>query len=107
MASHDLPGGTYRVGDLTLTRVGYAGNNGRDFVPVGKLMIQGGVVPKDKASAQGIRDWLRAHPKDGQLWMQKNPRYIFFRELGADAATLPGPSGALGVTLTPTQGAGA
>ena len=23
MASHDLPGGTYRVGDLELTRVGY------------------------------------------------------------------------------------
>jgi hypothetical protein len=23
MASHDLPGGTYRVGDLTLTRIGY------------------------------------------------------------------------------------
>jgi membrane-bound lytic murein transglycosylase A len=92
-----------KLPDGTLTRVGYAGNNGRDFVPVGKLMIQGGVVPKDKASAQGIRDWLRAHPKDGQLWMQKNPRYIFFRELGADAAALPGPSGALGVTLTPMR----
>jgi membrane-bound lytic murein transglycosylase A len=92
-----------KLPDGSITRVGYAGSNGRDFVPVGKLMIQGGAVPKDKASAQGIRDWLKAHPKDGQLWMQKNPRYIFFRELGADAASLPGPSGALGVTLTPTR----
>jgi membrane-bound lytic murein transglycosylase A len=92
-----------KLPDGSLTRVGYAGNNGRDFVPVGKLMIQAGVVPKDKTSAQGIRDWLKAHPKEGQAWMQKNPRYIFFRELGADAASLPGPSGALGVTLTPTR----
>jgi membrane-bound lytic murein transglycosylase A len=92
-----------KLPDGTITRIGYAGNNGQDFVPVGKLMIQGGVVPKDKASAQGIRDWMKAHPKDGQLWMQKNPRYIFFRELGTDAASLPGPSGALGVTLTPTR----
>jgi membrane-bound lytic murein transglycosylase A len=92
-----------RLPDGKITRVGYAGNNGRDFVPVGKLMIQGGVVPKDKASAQGIRDWLKAHPKEGQAWMQKNPRYIFFRELGPDSAALPGPSGALGVTLTPTR----
>jgi len=66
-------------------------------------MIQGGVVPKDKTSAQSIRDWLKAHPREGQGWMQKNPRYIFFHELGADAASLPGPSGALGVTLTPTR----
>lgn len=92
-----------KLPDGSITRVGYAGNNGRDFVPVGRLMIQGGVVPKDKASAQGIRDWLKAHPKEGLAWMQKNPRYIFFRELGADAASLPGPSGALGVTLTPTR----
>jgi membrane-bound lytic murein transglycosylase A len=89
--------------DGKITRVGYAGNNGRDFVPVGKLMLQAGVVPKDKGSAQGIRDWMRANPKEGMAWMQKNPRYIFFRELGADAASLPGPSGALGVTLTPTR----
>ncbi len=92
-----------KLPDGSITRVGYAGNNGRDFVPVGKLMIQGGVVGKDKASAQGIRDWLKAHPKEGLAWMQKNPRYIFFRELGKDAATLPGPSGALGVSLTPTR----
>jgi membrane-bound lytic murein transglycosylase A len=90
-----------KLPDGSITRVGYAGNNGRDFVPVGKLMLQAGVV--QKGTAQGIRDWLKAHPKEGQAWMQKNPRYIFFRELGADAASLPGPSGALGVTLTPTR----
>lgn len=100
---HIQGSGVIRLPDGTITRVGYAGNNGRDFVPIGKLMIQGGVVPKDKASMQSIRDWLRAHPKDGMAWMQKNPRYIFFRELPGDAASLPGPAGALGVTLTPTR----
>jgi membrane-bound lytic murein transglycosylase A len=92
-----------KLPDGTITRVGYAGNNGRDFVPVGRLMLQSGVIPKDKGSAQGIGDWMRAHPKEARTWMQKNPRYIFFRELDAGAAALPGPSGALGVTLTPTR----
>jgi membrane-bound lytic murein transglycosylase A len=35
-------------------------------------------------------------------WMEKNPRYIFFRELPNDVADI-GPMGALGVSLTPTR----
>ena len=35
--------------------------------------------------------------------MQKNPRYIFFREIDGPAATAPGPVGAQGVSLTPMR----
>jgi membrane-bound lytic murein transglycosylase A len=66
-------------------------------------MIQAGVIPKNQASMQSIRDWLRAHPAEATEWMQKNPRYIFFRELDGDSGALTGPSGALGVTLTATR----
>jgi aryl-alcohol dehydrogenase-like predicted oxidoreductase len=46
MASHDLPGGTYRVGDLTLTRVGY-----------GAMQLAGPHVfgpPKDRDAALAV-----------------------------------------------------
>jgi pyridoxine 4-dehydrogenase len=46
MASHDLPGGTYRVGDLTLTRVGY-----------GAMQLAGPGVfgpPKDRDAAIAV-----------------------------------------------------
>jgi membrane-bound lytic murein transglycosylase A len=92
-----------KLTDGTVTRVGYAGNNGRDFVPVARLMIQDGVIRKDQASMQTVRDWLRAHPAEAKAWMQKNPRYIFFRELDTSKGLPAGPSGALGVTLTPTR----
>jgi len=95
--------GLVKLTDGSLTRVGYAGNNGQDFVGVAKLMIQAGLIPKDQASMQSVRAWLKAHPAEAKGWMEKNPRFIFFRELDASGGLPPGPAGALGVTLTPTR----
>jgi membrane-bound lytic murein transglycosylase A len=95
--------GLVRLPDGRKIRIGYAGNNGQDFVPVARLMIQAGLIPKNQASMQSVRDWLRSHPGEAELWMQKNPRYIFFRELAGNSGALSGPSGAMGVTLTPTR----
>ncbi|WP_395015649.1 murein transglycosylase A [Dongia sp.] len=92
-----------KLPDGKITRIGYAGNNGQDFVPVARLMIQEGLIPKGQASMQSVRSWLQAHPAEAQTWMQKNPRYIFFRELDSSAGLPTGPNGALGVTLTPTR----
>ncbi len=76
-------------------RVGYAGNNGQAFVAIGKLMVAEGVIDRKSASMQTIRDWLRANPDKAQAMMNRNPRFIFFREVKEN-----GPVGALGVTLT-------
>jgi membrane-bound lytic murein transglycosylase A len=75
-------------------RVGYAGNNGHGFVAIGKLMIEEGIIDRNKASMQSIRAWLRANPGRAQEIMNRNPRFIFFREVKE------GPVGAMGVTLT-------
>lgn len=75
-------------------RVGYAGNNGHSFVAIGKLMIEEGMVDRNAASMQSIRAWLRANPDRAQEIMNRNPRFIFFREVK------DGPVGAMGVTLT-------
>lgn len=77
-----------------MMRVGYGGNNGHAFVAIGKLMIEEGIIEKGSASMQSIRAWLRANPARAQELMNRNPRFIFFREVKE------GPVGAMGVVLT-------
>jgi len=79
-------------------RIGYAGNNGHAYFPIGRAMVAAGLLQKDAVSLQTIRAWLKAHPADAASWMNKNERYVFFQEI-ADQGM--GPRGALGVPLTP------
>jgi membrane-bound lytic murein transglycosylase A len=78
-------------------RVGYADQNGYPFRSLGRLLIQKGELPPERASMQGIKDWARRHPGKVQRFMNENPSFVFFRELPGD---LPGPIGSLGVPLT-------
>ncbi|MBV9783418.1 MAG: murein transglycosylase A, partial [Acidisphaera sp.] len=91
----DLPGGG-------VARVGYAGQNGRPYVPIGKLLADRGEIPSGQVSEQSIRAWLAAHPAQAAATMDQNPSYVFFREL-ADTPPDQGPPGALGVPLTPVR----
>jgi membrane-bound lytic murein transglycosylase A len=87
--------GIVKLTDGKEMRVGYAGNNGHAFVAIGKVMIEEGVIDRKSASMQTIRAWLRTNPDKAQAMMNRNPRFIFFREVKEN-----GPVGALGVTLT-------
>jgi len=78
-------------------RVGYAEQNGHPFRSLGRLLIDRGEIPPERASMQGIKDWARNNPRRVQDFMNANPSYVFFRELPRD---LTGPIGALGVPLT-------
>ena len=77
-------------------RVGYAGQNGRDYVAIGRLLRDRGILPPGGASMQAIKDWIRANPDQGRALMRENLSYVFFKEL-----TGPGPLGALNVAVTP------
>lgn len=81
--------------DGSVTRVGFAGSNGHSFYAIGRALIAEGLVSREKASMQSIRDWLRANPEKAREVMQRNARYIFFREIEGE-----GPIGAQGVALT-------
>jgi membrane-bound lytic murein transglycosylase A len=83
-------------------RVGYAGQNGRAYVAIGKLMVERGLIPREQVSMQSIRAWLGAHPDKARALMDENPSYVFFRTLG-DVSPDQGPPGALGVKLTPER----
>ncbi|MCK6449977.1 MAG: MltA domain-containing protein [Alphaproteobacteria bacterium] len=94
---HVQGSGKVLLPDGSATRVGFAGHNGHGFVPIGRMLIDSGKIPREKMSMQAVRDWLRANPDEARALMHKNPRYIFFREVaGGD-----GPVGAQGVALTP------
>jgi membrane-bound lytic murein transglycosylase A len=68
-------------------RIGYDGANGHAYVPVGRLLLERGEIP---------RAWMKAHPKEGAALRRENPSYVFFRVISGD-----GPLGAQRVPLTP------
>ena len=78
-------------------RIGYADQNGREYVAIGRLLRERGVLPPGGASMDAIISWMRSQPDGGRSLMRENPSYIFFREL-----TGPGPLGALNVPVTPS-----
>lgn len=88
--------GRIRFDDGTVMRVGYAGQNGRDYVAIGRLLRDRGILPPGGASMQSIKDWIRANPDQGRELMRENTSYVFFKELSG-----PGPLGALNVPVTP------
>ena len=80
-----------------IVRVGYSEQNGHPYKSVGRLLVERGELPLEKASMQGIKAWGQRNPhKLGEL-LRQNSSFVFFREL---PATLPGPLGSLGVPLT-------
>lgn len=85
--------GRLRLPDGAIMRVGYDGQNGRDYTGIGKLMKDRGLI--QAGSMSDIMNWLRANPVDGVAIMNENKSYVFFREL-----TGAGPVGAMGVAVT-------
>jgi membrane-bound lytic murein transglycosylase A len=87
--------GRLRGPDGEIMRIGFAGQNGREYVGIGALMRNRGLLKPGGASMQGIMAYLREHPEEGQRIMWENKSYVFFQELkGA------GPNGSLGLPVT-------
>lgn len=80
--------------DGGVMRIGYDGQNGRDYTGIGKLMKDRGLI--QAGSMQDIMRYLRANPAEGAAIMNENQSFVFFREI-----TGPGPLGAMGVPVTP------
>lgn len=81
-----------------IVRIGFAEHNGHPYKSIGRVLVERGELPQDKASMQGIKQWGKQNPDLLPLLLQQNPAYVFFRE---SPSSSPGPVGALGVALTP------
>ncbi|WP_164118858.1 murein transglycosylase A [Sphingorhabdus sp. Alg239-R122] len=82
--------------DGGVMRIGYAGQNGREYVGIGRVLRERDALAPGKASMQGIIEWLRANPAEGKALMRMNKSFIFFNEL-----TGAGPLGAMGYAVAP------
>ena len=87
--------GRLRLPDGSVMRIGYDGQNGREYVGIGKLMRDRGLLGPGQLSMQGVMAWLRANPAEGDAIMRENKSFVFFREL-----TGAGPIGAMNVPVT-------
>lgn len=97
---HIQGSGRIRLPDGSVSRVGYAGQNGHPYRSIGRILVEAGAMSLDQASAQSIKAWVRADPVRGQALLNKNASYVFFVER-TELADALGPVGALGLPLTP------
>lgn len=93
---HIQGSGRLRLPDGSVMRIGYDGQNGREYVGIGSRLRQLNLLGPGQATMDGIIGWLKANPEQGRALMRENKSYIFFKELKGD-----GPLGALSVALTP------
>lgn len=81
-----------------VVRLGYADQNGHPYRSIGRVLVERGQLPVERASMQGIKAWARDNADRLPALLNENPSYVFFRELPAGSG---GPLGSLGVPLTP------
>ena len=94
--------GRVRLENGETLRLGYADQNGLPYASIGRVLIDRGELQPGEASMQGIKSWARAHPERLAELLNRNPSYVFFKEL-QDIDATQGPIGALGVPLTPLR----
>lgn len=85
--------------DGTTLRINYDAHNGFPYTPVGRILIERNIIPRDQMSMQKIREWMEQNPNEADELRRQNKSYVFFREVqlsDKDEAV-----GAQGVPLTP------
>ena len=85
--------------DGSTVRINYDAHNGYRYTPVGRILIERNIIPRDQMSMQKIREWMEANPEGANELRRQNKSYVFFREVqlsDKDEAV-----GAQGVPLTP------
>jgi membrane-bound lytic murein transglycosylase A len=82
-----------------MLRLNYVASNGMPYTPVGKFLIDRGIVSKEEMSMDKIREFMEANPEEGKSLRQKNRSFVFFQEtpLSEQDECI----GAQGVPLTP------
>ena len=80
--------GSVALEDDEVVHVVYAGNNGHDYISIGRVLREHGELKQ--VSTETIKQWLTENP-DRQEWLfNQNPRYIFFNQSETGAITAHG-----------------
>lgn len=92
---HIQGSGILRLPDGRRLHIGYAGQNGRPYRSIGRLLIEQGKISQTEMSMARLRRHLAEHPEERDEIMAHNESYVFFR------VTEAGPFGSLEVPVTP------
>lgn len=86
--------------DGDVMRVNYAGQNGRAYTAIGRVLRDRDLMALEDISMQTIRAWLEnANPVEARDLRAENESYVFFRTLSGSQLE-SGPIGAQGAPLT-------
>lgn len=88
-----------KLEDGSMVRINYDAHNGFPYTPVGRILIERGIIPKEQMSMQRIREYMEQNAGAAEELRRQNKSYVFFREVtlsDKDEAV-----GAQGVPLTP------
>jgi membrane-bound lytic murein transglycosylase A len=91
---HIQGSGILSLPDRTQVHIGYAGQNGRPYRSIGRLLIDQGKISKSEMSMQRLRRHLAEYPEQRNEIMSHNESYVFFR------INEEGPFGSLEVPVT-------
>src|SRR5262249_46168114 len=70
-----------RFEDGSMMRINYDAHNGYPYTPVGRILIDRNIIPKEQMSMQRIRQWMTDNPDAANEGRRANRSYVFFREV--------------------------
>ncbi len=83
--------------DDTLEYFAYAGKNNKAYVSIGRVLIERGLVEREKMSLKAINEWAHANDEATvRELLEQNPSYVFFEPRAAAPVT-----GSAGIPLLP------
>lgn len=78
-----------------VTAIGYAAHNGWEYKSIRDKMIADGKFTEKNINMKAMIDYFKAHPDEVDMYVNENPRFVFFRTETGD------PRGSLNEPVTP------
>src|SRR6266480_1434866 len=71
-----------RLEDRAMLRINYDAHNGYPFVPIGRILIERNIIPRQQMSLERIHEWMRANRQSTEELLRQNRSFMFFRIVG-------------------------
>ncbi|MCA6585958.1 MAG: MltA domain-containing protein [Pseudanabaena sp. M090S1SP1A06QC] len=85
----------FELPDGNLLTVGYAGKTDQPYRSVGAELVRDGKMRLEDVTLQTLIAYFQKNPQDLNIYLNRNPSFVFFRETNGQSAT-----GSIGVPVT-------